>query len=153
MDVFTARSCRIGGVGALLSAMAIVMVLLVDLPAAHARQHPDTGALLGADASGVSVRWTASPGCLNAELRRLVGMVAASFGYVTVNSTCRSRQHNAAVGGAGHSYHLGGNAVDFTVNGDVRKTLAFLNAQRTIGGLKHYRDGHFHIDTGPRRTW
>jgi uncharacterized protein YcbK (DUF882 family) len=37
--------------------------------------------------------------------------------------------------------------------GNVRAVLAFLGGHRTVGGLKHYSDGHFHIDTGPRRSW
>ena len=65
--------------------------------------------------SSGSVRWTASAGCLNSTLRRVIGAVAAAFGPVTVNSTCRSVRHNAAVGGAHRSHHIGGNAVDFSV--------------------------------------
>jgi uncharacterized protein YcbK (DUF882 family) len=79
--------------------------------------------------------------------------VRTHFGPVTVNSTCRSRQHNASVGGASHSQHLSGNAVDFSVGRNARAVLAFLGGQRAVGGLKHYSDGHFHIDTGPRRSW
>ena len=41
---------------------------------------------------GGAVRWVASSGCLNAKLRRIVGEVAAAYGPVTVNSTCRSRR-------------------------------------------------------------
>jgi hypothetical protein len=39
--------------------------------------------------------------------------VAKLFG-VKINSGYRSPEHNAAVGGAPHSDHLSGNAVDFT---------------------------------------
>src|SRR5262245_1536987 len=63
--------------------------------------------------TGGQVRWSASPGCLNATLRQVIAEVSAQFGPVSVNSTCRSRQHNASVGGAPHSQHLSGNAVDF----------------------------------------
>jgi uncharacterized protein YcbK (DUF882 family) len=100
-----------------------------------------------------SVRWNASSGCLNSTLRRVVSEVAANFGPVTVNSTCRSHGHNARVGGARQSLHLTGNAADFRIAGDTRRVLAFLNAHRSVGGLKHYGGGVFHIDTGPRRTW
>jgi hypothetical protein len=100
-----------------------------------------------------AVRWTASPSCLNDTLRKIVGEVAEGFGPVTVNSTCRSRTHNAKVGGAKHSQHLTGDAVDFSIDGDVGIVLAFLKLHREVGGLKHYSDGHFHIDTGRRRTW
>ena len=115
----------------------------------------DTEATLGSRSPLAEgpVHWAASSGCLNAQLRRVVNELAASFGPVTVKSTCRSRRHNAAVGGAHHSYHMGGNAADFRLRGNVRGALAFLSSLKTVGGFKHYRDGHFHIDSGPRRSW
>lgn len=107
----------------------------------------------GRSLSGGRVRWGASSGCLKATLRQVIAELSTHFGPVTVNSTCRSRQHNASVGGAPHSQHLSGNAVDFSVGRNARAVLAFLGGQRAVGGLKRYSDGHFHIDTGPRRTW
>lgn len=97
--------------------------------------------------------WNASSACLNPALRRVVSEVAASFGPVTVNSTCRSHSHNARVGGAKQSFHLSGSAADFRIAGNPGATLAFLKGHRSVGGLKHYGGGVFHIDTGPRRTW
>jgi hypothetical protein len=102
---------------------------------------------------GGAVRWAASSGCLNATLRRIVGEVAAAYGPVTVNSTCRSPSRNAAVGGARHSYHLSGSATDFRTHGNARAVHAYLSSNRSVGGLKHYGGGLFHIDVGPRRTW
>lgn len=102
---------------------------------------------------GGGIRWAASAGCLNGTLRSVVAQVAASYGSVTVNSTCRSRRHNSRVGGAHRSQHLTGNAVDFRVHGNSRAVLAFLTSQGGVGGIKHYGGGLFHIDTGPRRTW
>lgn len=99
------------------------------------------------------IRWNASSACLNPTLRRIIGEVAASFGPVTVNSTCRGREHNARVGGSKHSQHLTGNAVDFRIAGNPRTVLAFLSSHRSVGGSKHYGGGVFHIDTGPRRGW
>jgi uncharacterized protein YcbK (DUF882 family) len=99
------------------------------------------------------VHWRASPGCLNPALHGVLQQVAAGFGAVTVNSTCRSRSHNARVGGARHSHHLAGNAVDFRIDGRAGAILAFLRSSQAVGGLKHYSGGLFHIDTGPRRTW
>lgn len=106
-----------------------------------------------ASLSGGSVNWTADAGCLNGTLRGIVRSIAANFGPVTVNSTCRSRSHNAAVGGAPKSMHLQGEAVDFRVHGNVSAVYASLRNNGSIGGLKHYGGGLFHVDTGPRRSW
>ena len=108
---------------------------------------------LGPSLSGGSVRWAATSGCLNSGLRSVVASLAASYGPVTVNSTCRSRRHNARVGGARRSHHLTGNAVDFRVRGNWRGVMAYLRSSGTVGGLKHYGGGRFHIDTGARRSW
>jgi Peptidase M15 len=113
---------------------------------------------LGADLSdskpeslsgGTNISWNADAGCLNSELRAVLAEVAANYGAITVNSTCRSASHNAAVGGAGHSYHLSGDAVDFRVHGNVAAVANFLNGR--VGGFKNSGGGLFHIDTGPRR--
>jgi hypothetical protein len=104
--------------------------------------------------SGGTIRWGASPSCLNSTLRTIINEVASIFGPVKVNSTCRSRTHNAKVGGATHSKHLTGDAADFSVRSNKRGVLAYLQKNPSVGGLKLYGgDGHFHIDTGPRRTW
>lgn len=108
---------------------------------------------MGPSLSGHAIRWVASSGCLNSGLRSVVASVAANFGPVTVNSTCRNRRHNARVGGAKRSHHLTGNAVDFRVRGNWRAVWAFLRSNGVVGGVKHYGRGLFHIDTGPRRTW
>ncbi len=104
--------------------------------------------------TGGRVKWVANSGCLNASLRAVINQVASSFGPVTVNSTCRGRRHNARVGGARHSHHLSGNAVDFRVAGaSARAVYSFLRSHGSVGGLKLYRRGFFHIDVGSRRTW
>jgi hypothetical protein len=103
--------------------------------------------------TGGGVRWVASSGCLNGTLRSVLHSVAANYGPVTVSSTCRSRGHNARVGGARKSQHLSGNAVDFRVHGNVRGAYAYLAGVGRIGGFKHYGGGLFHIDSGPRRSW
>lgn len=98
-----------------------------------------------------SIRWVASSGCLNGHLRSVLAQVAARFGSVTVNSTCRSRARNARVGGARRSMHLTGNAADFRIHGNRGAASSFIRS--LVGGFKHYGGGLFHIDTGPRRTW
>lgn len=103
----------------------------------------------GNAAGGGGIRWAASAQCLAPSLRAVISHVAANYGRVRVNSTCRSHKHNRRVGGARRSYHLSGNAADFRVFGNVRGALAYL--RQTVGGLKHYGGGLFHIDTGPRR--
>lgn len=128
-----------------------------DEPAASRLRHGRSN--LGADLSeperpkglsgGANISWNANADCLNSDLRAVLADVAANYGAVTVNSTCRSHGHNAAVGGAAHSYHLTGNAVDFRVHGNVTAAANYLNGR--VGGFKHSGDGLFHIDTGPRR--
>ena len=109
---------------------------------------------VGTSLAGRGVRWVARSGCLDARLRSVVYEVASAFGPVTVNSTCRSRRHNSRVGGAHRSHHLSGNAVDFRVHGrNTRAVYAYLRSHGSVGGLKFYRRGFFHIDLGSRRTW
>jgi hypothetical protein len=100
---------------------------------------------------GGKVRWVANANCLTPSLRSVINHIAANYGSVRVNSTCRSRAHNRRVGGAPRSYHLTGNAADIRVFGNVRAVYAYLKT--AVGGLKHYGGGLFHIDTGPRRRW
>jgi ribosomal protein L37AE/L43A len=51
------------------------------------------------------------------------------------------------------SYHLSGDAVDLRVFGNIGATYASSRGHGSVGGLKHYGGGLFHIDTGPRRSW
>lgn len=103
---------------------------------------------------GGPIRWVARADCLVTPLQGVLNQVAALFGALQVNSTCRSPRHNRKVGGARRSQHLTGSAVDFRIGGGNSKdVLNFLRAQKVVGGYKHYGRGVFHIDTGPRRTW
>lgn len=101
---------------------------------------------------GGNVRWVASASCLESSLQSVVASLA-SFGSVTVSSTCRNHSHNRRVGGARKSHHLTGSAVDFRLRGNVRAAMAYLRSSGVVGGIKHYGGGLFHIDTGPRRSW
>lgn len=95
--------------------------------------------------------WNASSACLNSTLRGVIAVVAANYGQVRVNSTCRSRNHNRRVGGAPRSYHLTGDAADIRIFGNWRSARSYLAS--AVGGFKHYGGGLFHIDTGPRRRF
>ncbi len=103
--------------------------------------------------SGGGITWSASASCLNGTLRSVLADIAANYGSLRVNSTCRSHGHNRRVGGAPKSHHLSGNAVDFRVFGNVGAVYAALRSNGSVGGVKHYGGGLFHIDTGPRRSW
>lgn len=103
--------------------------------------------------AGGGIRWVANAACLNGSLRAVIASVAATFGSVTVSSTCRSRAHNRRVGGSSRSWHLTGNAADFRVHGHRGGVMAYLRSHGSVGGLKHYGGGLFHIDSGPRRGW
>ncbi len=100
-----------------------------------------------------NVSWVASSGCLNGSLRSVITGLASSYGGVTVSSTCRSAGHNRSVGGAPRSMHLSGDAADFRIHGNVGAAYASLRSNGSVGGLKHYGGGLFHIDTGARRSW
>lgn len=99
---------------------------------------------------GGGVAWRASSSCLAGNLQSVIAGVA-SYGSVTVNSTCRSHSHNRRVGGASKSWHLTGQAADIRVHGNWRQAAAYLRS--SVGGFKHYGGGLFHIDNGPNRSW
>ncbi len=102
---------------------------------------------------GGGVKWVANAGCLDGSLKSVIYQVASNYGPVTVSSTCRSKSHNSRVGGAPRSKHLSGDAADFRVHSNVSATYAYLKSSGTVGGLKHYGGGLFHIDNGDRRSW
>ena len=120
--------------------------------AAYATSEPAAPSFGPSLSGGGAVRWVASSSCLTDALHSVVASLA-SFGTVTVSSTCRSHSHNRRVGGAHKSHHLTGSAVDFRLRGNVRGAMAYLRSSGVVGGLKHYGGGLFHIDTGPRRSW
>lgn len=91
--------------------------------------------------------------CVPRKLKKVLNKVAKRYGKVTVHSTKRWWLENWWKGGAGDSHHLNCRAVDFSVRGNPSSVIAFLKKQSAVGGYKYYRSGHYHIDTGPRRTW
>ena len=102
------------------------------------------------------VNWTDTRWCVPRELKRTVAAVSRKFGPVVVSSTKRHKRENRMKGGAKKSWHLKCKAVDFMVKTRAlpAEVKAFLRKRRAVGGLSYYpRTGHFHIDTGPKRTW
>jgi uncharacterized protein YcbK (DUF882 family) len=93
--------------------------------------------------------------CLPGKLKRVLKDVSQQFGTVSVHSTKRRWLENRRKGGAKNSYHRRCEAIDFAVRGDhdPAAVIAFLKSKRAVGGYKYYPGGHYHIDTGPRRTW
>lgn len=85
------------------------------------------------------------------EFRRRAGNLP-----VIVTSGYRCPEHNRAVGGKPHSYHLAGKAADVKVRGlDVlrlyRAAVDVLSFKQ--GGIGLYSEGFVHLDIGPRRRW
>ncbi|MEO1067136.1 MAG: D-Ala-D-Ala carboxypeptidase family metallohydrolase [Pseudomonadota bacterium] len=98
------------------------------------------------------VTYRDTKGCVPFKLKRVLNHTSRKFGKVTVVSTKREPGENRRKGGARNSYHLSCQAVDFQVRGDRKKIERFLKSYEAVGGYKSYLN-HFHIDTGPRRTW
>jgi hypothetical protein len=102
-------------------------------------------------------RVTPDPGvpltCLPAPVRRALNDVALRFGPVLVRSTHRGNGRFVRTDAWRGSYHRDCRAADFRVSGNAGAVLAFLRARHELGGVKRYRNGLFHIDNGPRRSW
>ena len=91
--------------------------------------------------------------CLPPRLAGVLYDVAEKFGPVRIASTHRDPARNRRVGGKPKSFHLQCRAIDFFVDGNNKGLVDYLKARAEVGGYKRYRQGFFHIDDGPRRTW
>ncbi|MFN3855455.1 MAG: hypothetical protein ACK4M0_13770, partial [Phreatobacter sp.] len=91
--------------------------------------------------------------CLPAPVRRALNDVALRFGPVIVRSTHRGNGRFVRTDAWRGSYHRDCRAADFRVAGSPAAVIAFLRARHDLGGVKRYRNGLFHIDNGPRRSW
>ncbi|CBS85476.1 exported protein of unknown function [Azospirillum lipoferum 4B] len=91
------------------------------------------------------------------ELRQRVG--AAPESPIRITSGYRSSATNASLSRsnpnvAENSYHLRGQAADFSIAGVPPARLAEEAAAMQRGGYAMYaHTGHVHVDTGPFRTW
>ena len=109
--------------------------------------------LFGLGSRSATVTYQDTGWCLPPKLRRVLKRVARRYGPVTVHSTHRWWLENRRKGGARSSLHLKCRAVDFSVKGSPNSVIAYIKSQKAVGGYKYYSSGHYHIDTGPRRTW
>ncbi|MBD5631707.1 MAG: DUF882 domain-containing protein [Clostridia bacterium] len=87
-------------------------------------------------------------------LVEILQKVRSHFGKaVSITSAYRTPSHNKSVGGATSSYHVKGQAADFTVTGvsnrDVAKYLQDIGAKGI--GLYDYTGGFVHVDTREKK--
>lgn len=102
----------------------------------------------------VQIDWNDTRWCVPLRLKLVLRKVSRRFGKVVVHSTHRWPFENRRKGGKPRSYHLTCRAVDFSVRGaDPQAVKKYLISRPEVGGYSYYRQGFFHIDTGPRRTW
>lgn len=91
------------------------------------------------------------------ELARRVQQAYSSLGIkkIKINSAYRSKEHNAAVGGASKSQHLHGKAFDLNVTDLNREQRLRLIASLSAMGITGLGIGNniIHADIGNRRAW
>jgi uncharacterized protein YcbK (DUF882 family) len=70
-----------------------------------------------------------------------------------ITSGYRCEDHNKAVGGARHSFHMAGKAADFLVrDADEQEAMAEAAKRLGFGGIG-WGSGFLHVDLGPEREW
>lgn len=93
---------------------------------------------------------------LDSSLVELLQKVRSHFGKaVSITSAYRTPSHNRSVNGATSSYHMKGQAADFTVTGipnrDVAKYLQGIGAKGI--GMYDYTGGFVHVDTREKKYY
>ena len=74
--------------------------------------------------------------------------ILMTSGYRTV------RTNGKISGSALNSYHIRGQAIDFTVPGIPTSMVRDMAQRLKLGGVGYYpKKNYVHIDTGPVRTW
>lgn len=69
-----------------------------------------------------------------------------------VSSGYRCAEHNKAIGGAEHSYHMVGRAAD-VITLTPEETAEILSAAKKAGLVAVEGKGFVHLDNGPLRKW
>jgi len=72
---------------------------------------------------------------------------------VRLTSAYRSPYHNAAVGGAPRSQHVGGKAFDIALEAHDKDTLHRIAVDVGFTGFGLHYNTFIHVDTGPARQW
>lgn len=95
---------------------------------------------------------------VDAELIRVLELLRSGFGgcAVTINSGCRCKKQNRAVGGSDGSMHIGGKAADIVVAGIGSEHVADYLEGRYAGayGIGRYPTWtHIDVRSGPKARW
>ena len=96
------------------------------------------------------------PGKLDTDLKTLLAAIETHFGKkLMITSGCRTPEHNRAVGGAPHSYHLSCDAADIVIPGVAKEDVrAYALSLPGRGGVGTYCSLDIvHVDVGPVRQW
>jgi Peptidase M15 len=95
-------------------------------------------------------------GRFDPRLNVLIARIENHFGQkVLISSGCRTPEHNRAVGGALHSFHMKCMAADISIAGISTAQLRdFAMAMPERGGVGTYCSTPIvHVDVGPKRQW
>ena len=98
----------------------------------------------------------ANNGRLDIKLKDLLAVIEDHFdAKAQIFSGCRTPEHNRAVGGAPHSYHLTCDAADIVIAGVSKEAIrAYVASLPQRGGIGTYCYlSIVHVDVGPVRSW